>query len=114
MKYLGLKLPHAYDPVTGQPSFRLLCAYVGLILAVISLVALHFNSSLLVATITTLCFWVLAMIFYMIKKLTSAKIDLDDRSISLNDNMAQNDKIAQKSQQLQEKGQKIVDNPDQA
>lgn len=82
----GLKLPHAYDPVPKQPSFRLLTAYISFVLATASVVALHIWDSLFVATCTAICFFVINMIFYMLKKLSSAKIDLDDKSIELSDN----------------------------
>ena len=81
---LGLKLPHAYDPVTKQASFRLLIAYISFILATGSVLALHFHPELLIATSVSIGFFSLCMIFYMLKKLQSAKIDLDDKEISLN------------------------------
>lgn len=79
----GLPLPHAYDPVAKAPSFRLLAAYISLILAVVSIIALHLRPELLPATWTTIGFFGLCMVFYMLKKLQQAKIDLDDREISL-------------------------------
>lgn len=83
----GLPLPHAYDPVAKQASFRLLTAYISFLVAVGSIVSLHVWPSLLSATITSISFYGLCMIFYMLKKLTGAKIDLDDKKIELsNDN----------------------------
>lgn len=80
----GLKLPHAYDPTVKRPSFRLLAAYISFLLACASTIVLHFDVSLVVANIMTLLFFVLCMVFYMLKKLNNAKIDLDDRSVELN------------------------------
>lgn len=80
----GLPLPHAYDPALKQPSFRLLTAYSSFLLAIGSLIALHFNSEIFVASAMSIAFFALNMIFYMLKKLYSAKIDLDDKEISLN------------------------------
>lgn len=78
----GLPLPHAYDPVLRQASFRLFCAYVSFVIASVSIVALHWVDTH-VATWTAILFWCLAMVFYMLKRLSKASIDLDDRSISL-------------------------------
>lgn len=86
---LGLKLPHAYDPVAKQASFRLLTAYISFLLACISIVALHVHEKLLTASLVSICFYALCMIFYMLKKLTGAKIDLDDRSVSLTNEESQ-------------------------
>lgn len=78
----GLPLPHAYDPVPKEPSFRLLCAYISFVVATVSVVALHF-APVSIATWTAIGFYALCMLFYMLKKLSKAKIDLDDRSIEL-------------------------------
>lgn len=80
----GLKLPHAYDPVSKKQSFRLLTAYCSFVLTILSLILLHIWPQLLVATAMTMLFSSINMIFYMLKKLESAKIDLDDKEISLN------------------------------
>ena len=79
----GLPLPHAYDPVPKEPSFRLLAAYVSFVIASISVITLHIWPQTSVATWTAIGYFTLCMVFYMLKKLTSAKIDLDDREISL-------------------------------
>lgn len=79
----GLPFPHAYDPVPKQPSFRLLTAYVSFLIATISVIALHFNAGLLVASGVSIAYFALNMVFYMLKKLTKAKIDLDDQQIDL-------------------------------
>jgi hypothetical protein len=79
----GIKLPHAYDPALKQPSFRLLTAYSSFILAFSSIIALHFHPEVLAATGTAIAFFGLNMVFYMLKKLQNAKIDLDDKEISL-------------------------------
>lgn len=80
----GLPLPHAYDPVPKEPSFRLLAAYISFIIASVSVIILHIFPSVSIATWTAIGYFTLCMVFYMLKKLTSAKIDLDDRQISLN------------------------------
>jgi hypothetical protein len=81
----GIPLPHAADPVSGEASFRLLTAYLSFVLAFISIVALHIFSQVLVATGVAVAFFALNMVFYMLKRLTRAKFDLDDQSIDLGD-----------------------------
>jgi hypothetical protein len=78
----GLQAPHIYDHASQQPSFRLLCAYVTFLLAVCSVVALHFFE-VSIATWTAIGLYSLSMVFYMLKRLVKAKIDLDDKSIEL-------------------------------
>lgn len=80
---LGLKVPFAFDAKTKEPSFVLLCAYTTFLLTLVSVIALHFNLSLTIATITSMTFWVIAMIFYRIGNLSKAKFDLDDKSVDL-------------------------------
>jgi len=78
----GLKLPQAYDPATKEQSFRLLCAYISFLVATTSVVVLHFVE-VSTATWTAIGFYSLCMVFYMLKKLSKASIDLDDKSVSL-------------------------------
>jgi hypothetical protein len=78
----GLPLPHAYDPVPKVPSFRLLAAYLSFLLALGSNIALHFFA-IETATWTAIVFFAICMVFYMLKRLTKASIDLDDKSVSL-------------------------------
>lgn len=78
---VGLKLPFVYDGATKQPSITLMFAYITFILALVSTILLHIFDNLLTATVTSICFWVIAYVLYRIRKLDKAKIDLDDRSI---------------------------------
>lgn len=80
---LGFRVPFAYDAKTKEPSFTLLVAYTATLLMIVSLIALHFKLDLVIATITTMTFWVIAMIFYRIGNLSKAKFDLDDHSVDL-------------------------------
>ena len=80
----GIAFPHAYDAADSKQSFRLLTAYISFLLACISLVLLHIWPVLLVPSCVTIGFFGLNMTFYMLKKLTSAKFDLNDQEISLN------------------------------
>lgn len=80
---MGINFPYAFDPVTKQASVTLLFAYTTFLLTIVSVIALHFKLDLLVATITTMGFWVIAVIFYLIRNLQKAKFDLDDKSFEL-------------------------------
>jgi hypothetical protein len=78
----GLRLPHAYDYETKKPSFRLLAAYTSFLIACLSVISLHVAKHT-EATLTAIGFFALCMVFYMLKRLTKAKIDLDSKSIEL-------------------------------
>lgn len=79
----GIYLPFIHDPSTKTPSITLLFPYVTFALSVASIIALHFKIELFVATTTTLMFWLVSTILYMIRRITKAKIDLDDKSVEL-------------------------------
>jgi cbb3-type cytochrome oxidase subunit 3 len=79
----GLKLPFAFDAVSGKPSVTLFFAYVTFLLALTSTILLHFTDKIFTATVTTIIFFVINVIFYLLRRLTKAKVDLDDRSIEL-------------------------------
>jgi predicted glycosyltransferase involved in capsule biosynthesis len=78
----GLYLPLAYDHAKPA-SARLFFAHVSFYIASTSVIALHFSSSLLSASITAILFFLLCTVLYMLKDLTKAKFDLDDRSVDL-------------------------------
>ena len=80
----GIYAPFIHDARTGKPSITLFFAYTTFTIAIISTIALHFNIGLTVATFTSILFWVISVIFYRLRNLDKAKIDLDDRSIELN------------------------------
>lgn len=79
----GLYLPFVHDPVTKKPSITLLFSYVTFLMSVLSVILLHFKQTLIIPTFMTIMFWVLAVIFYMIRTIQKAKIDLDEKSIEL-------------------------------
>jgi hypothetical protein len=79
----GVYLPYAHDAERGKPSASLLFMYVSFVIAACSVIALHLKAGLLIATLTSIMFWVLAMTFYRIRKLDKFKIDLDDKTIEL-------------------------------
>ena len=80
----GFKVPQAQDIQAKEASFRLWCASISFHLALCSIMALHFWD-ISKATWTAIVFFALCMVFYMLKKLTKAKIDLDDGEFELSD-----------------------------
>ena len=95
---VGMRLPFMRDPTTQKPSITLFFPYATFALAVVSLTALHFRSGLLMATWTAIGFWIIAVVLYMLRKITRAKFDLDDKSIDLsNEEEPEADKEAPKS-----------------
>jgi hypothetical protein len=87
----GVKLPFAYDPATKKPSISLLTMYSVLVLAIVSNIFLILKD-VETGTYTAIVFWCLATVFYMMRKLTSVKIDVDDRSIALENNKQKKEK----------------------
>jgi hypothetical protein len=79
----GFRAPYIHDPVSKKPSITLLFPYLTFTLAFISTILLHFHASLFLATITSIIFWVISVIFYQLRKLQKAKFDLDDKSFEL-------------------------------
>ena len=79
----GMKLPFVYDPESKAPSVTLSFAYITFFLTVISVAVLHFRADPMVASGGALIFWVLATVFYRLRKLDKVKIDLDDQEIEL-------------------------------
>ncbi len=79
----GIKLPYAYDAISEKPSITLLFNWLYSVALLISIIALHQAETPLTASLFTLGVWALSTIFYMLRKLTSAKVDLDDKSIEL-------------------------------
>ena len=80
----GMKLPMAFDPVGGKPSVTLLFAYVMFTLTFMGCAVLLVQNPT-IGTGASFIVWVTAMVFYLLRRLTRAKIDFDDRSIDLRD-----------------------------
>lgn len=76
----GLYLPMAYDNDRKKPSVTLLAFYLSVMVSFSSVIALHFFDVWL-ATSASLVMLGMTFIFYRMRKLTSAKIDLDDKTI---------------------------------
>ena len=79
----GLHLPLQFDPTKEQPSVTLFFAYVTFLIAVISVILLHFDVGSVTTTSISIIFWVLALVLYRIRHLDKAKFDLDDKSFEL-------------------------------
>lgn len=79
----GMNVPYFKDPSTGKPSLSTVFPYVSFVMTVASVIALHFRPSLVMATSTTMAFWVLSVIFYKFRGFSKAKIDLDDKSLEV-------------------------------
>lgn len=79
----GMRLPFIHDPVSQKPSITLMFPYITFTLAFISVICLHIWPTLIVASTMSVLFWIVSVIFYMLRKLHKAKIDLNDQSIEL-------------------------------
>jgi hypothetical protein len=80
---VGIRLPFIHDSTTGKPSITLLFPYITFVLATISIILLHIKTDLAVATWTTIGFWIVSTVLYMLRRISKAKFDLDDKSIEL-------------------------------
>lgn len=89
----GVKLPYGYDPVTKAPSITIVFPYITFIIACVSVIGLHFFPKMLVATSMSIFFWGVSVIFYMLRKLSKATIDFDDKLISLDSGVSSDKKI---------------------
>jgi hypothetical protein len=77
----GMQWPLAYDPVSQQPSLTLTCSYLSFVLAFVSVVFLHIYPQVMIVPKTTaIAFWLFSTVFYLLRKLTKAKLDLKEKS----------------------------------
>jgi hypothetical protein len=80
----GMQWPLAYDPISQSPSITLTCAYLTFVLAFISVIFLHiYPQTMFVPTMTAISFWAGSMVFYLLRKLTKAKFDWQNKSVEL-------------------------------
>jgi len=87
--------------------FRIFSAYVSFIIAAISVAVLHDKPEDFTATCVAIAFFALNMLFFLLRNLTSAEIDLDDRQISLKNQPDTN--AAKKDENKAERDAKKVD-----
>lgn len=78
----GLDLPAAYDNDKKGPSVSLLFAHISFYIAIVSNILVMVNN-LIVGSMMAMTFSGLYFVFYMLRKLNKAKIDLDDKSFDL-------------------------------
>lgn len=78
----GLNFPYANDATNKVPSVTLFFAYLTFILGYVGVVCLMIKDIYL-GSVMGLVFWATSVIFYLLRKLSHAKIDLDDKSIDL-------------------------------
>ncbi len=79
----GMYLPMAHDATRSAPSITLLILYISATLATGSVIALHFNEQLLVATGTTLLFLAMSFVMYKMRQLDKVKFNMQERSFEL-------------------------------
>ena len=90
----GIPLPVFHDPASKKPSITIMFSYVTFIVSVVSVILLHIYPNLLIPTIASLSFWTISTMFYLLRKLTKAKLDLSQKSIELSnssDNSSENE-----------------------
>lgn len=80
---VGLFVPMAHDSPADKPSVMLLFAYTAHVLALASLIAFNILGDHLQAVSATCLYAVICTVLYMLRKLSKAKFDLDDKSVEL-------------------------------
>lgn len=86
----GLYFPGAYDNNTNKSSVSLLFANISFYIACGSVLTLLYKDTTL-GTIAAMMLAALYFVFYMLRKLNKAKIDIDDRSLDLENTEGDND-----------------------
>ena len=79
----GLRWPYLHDPVSKKPSVTLLFPYITFVMTMISVILLHLNPAMIMATTMSMVFWLISTVVYLLRKLSKAKFDLDSRSFEL-------------------------------
>lgn len=81
----GLLLPFAKDSARPgkPPSVTLFFLYLTNILAVLSLVCLHFRTDAITATVATCGYGIVWSVLYLMRNLQKVKFDADDKSLEL-------------------------------
>lgn len=91
----GLYLPGAYDAISDKPSVSLWFAHISFSITMILIMLLAYkdiNAGVIAATIQS----TLMLVFYLIRKLSKFKVDLDDREIELDSGEQEDEKDATK------------------
>lgn len=81
---LGMRWPLPHDPITEKPSITIMFAYASFVLAFISIIIFHFYPTVMfLPAATAISFWALSTVFYLLRKLTKAKFDWQNKSLEL-------------------------------
>ena len=86
----GLTLWYAYDPITKKPSITLFMSYCSFLLSIVAGIATLFFPQLVVPAIAIYTFTTVMVILYMIRAITKAKFDLDDKSFEISNEEKEN------------------------
>jgi len=86
-----MQWPLPYDPVSKQPSVTIMFPYLTFFMAIISVILLHIYPNLFLPTITTISFWALSTIFYLLRKLTKANLDWNNKTLELENSNEENE-----------------------
>lgn len=106
----GIALPLQYDPVSKAPSVTLTCVYATFIVAVRCFLMYQDNPTSAMPTLIAIGFWALSMVFYLIRKITRAKFDLDQKSFEIDSGDNEPESSPPKAKQAE--GKQSVDDPD--
>lgn len=81
----GIYFPAAYDQASRGPSVSLFMTHLSSYVAIAAIIYLICNDAL-AGTISAMIYATLMITFYLMRRLTKAKFDLDDKSIELENN----------------------------
>jgi len=79
----GLNLPFFQAVIQNKISITMWFAYISFIVMIASVIGLHFKPNFLIPTIVTIVVWVIATIFYLIRRIHKAKLDFNNKSLEL-------------------------------
>lgn len=86
----GLSLPLAYDPVTEKASVTLFMAWVSFVICAVGNILIWFKADSITAALVNILFCSLMVVFYMIRKITTARFDLQNKSFELSNEEKEN------------------------
>lgn len=92
----GIRFPMAHDITTGKPSVTLLFPYISFFIAMTAIILLM-RENTLYGAIAAIGSWIIALVLYLMRKLTKAKIDIDDKSIELENEESDEPKVKENS-----------------
>ena len=81
----GLWLPAAFDSQSKGPSVSLLFSHIANSVAIVAIIYLTYKDTM-AGTIAAMLYASLMIAFYLLRKLTKVKFDLDEKSLDLENN----------------------------